>query len=229
MDLSVGIFGDSYADGQNVEHSWTRFVLDNFKGYNYAASATSTWWSYEKFLDHRVKHDVIIFCYSNPRRWPVLPDHLLGKHYCVLSAENHPEMQKYVDLYFDVFNVRFFNFLEDSIFRSVNEICKKEGKYLINVQTTSEMISPYEFPNFLGIHHVALNEKVIIDGKVRKLSDVHQELKIPDTRGCHLSKANNKMMYDLMEKTIKEQPKFLNLNIYDQHPWVEFDNTTRIM
>jgi hypothetical protein len=32
-----------------------------------------------------------------------------------------------------VFNERLLNFISTNIFRSVNDICKKEGKYLVNV------------------------------------------------------------------------------------------------
>ena len=227
-NLKIGIFGDSYSfdPKQSGNHSWPAllFTESNSYSYNYSHPGSSPWWSYEQFLTHRVHYDVIIFCYSNYTRWPVLPEHLTGKAFFTPHFSELEEMKKYTDVYFDIFSDKLLKFTYENIFRSVNEICKQEGRYLINLQTTEDLKSNFDFPNYYGLHFIAVNEKTYFNGKPITLCELHTTHGVPDNRKCHLTKSNNLRLFEFIKKAISERPSKVNLDLYREFSWTEFEN-----
>jgi hypothetical protein len=227
--MNIGIYGDSFADGRwadiGKQTSWPKELLHliNCNGYCYAESGTSTWWSYEQFLSTYKKYDVIIFSYSLPGRWPILPDRLKGQHYNTSESAN--EISKYNAIYYDIFNETFFNFIDTNVFRSVNEICKKEGKYLINVcaREIENFSALAEFPTFYDIFSIANGEKIIRNGTVFNLSQLHINESINDRRHCHLNNLNNKLLATIFKDTIEYRKTGILMNLYKEAPWHEFD------
>ena len=227
--MNIGIYGDSFADGHwadvTKQTSWPNELLRliNCNGHCYAASGTSTWWSYEQFLSTYKKHDVIIFCYSLAGRWPVLPDQLKGQHYNTFSLTG--DIGKYNLIYNDIFNVTFFEFIESNIFRSVNEICKKEGKYLINLypREPDNNSNSVESPIFYNLFNIAYGEKIIRNGTVFNLSQLHIDESMHDRRQCHLNNLNNKLLATIFKDAIEHHKTGIFMNLYKEIPWHEFD------
>ena len=118
--MTLGIYGDSFADGRHgsvsSQTSWTKELLETSAiGTCYAASGTSTWWSYEEFLSTYENHNTIIFCYSYPGRWPVLPNELIGSNWNTRDSYTHhsdERMKLYKQVYHDIFSTNFFEFIE---------------------------------------------------------------------------------------------------------------------
>ena len=233
--MTLGIYGDSYADGQGGDDSntsWTKKLLTEINGKCYAASGTSTWWSYENFLSTYENYDNIIFCYSYPGRWPILPEELLGNHWNTNTKFSDPFntaaadiMKSYNKLYNNIFNVTFFEFIEYNIFKSVNEICKSKGKYLINVipEKFKHDHSVTDFPVFYNLHNIAHGEKIVRDSKIYNLSKLHGDERIADRRHCHLNSLNNKLLAKIFKETLENKKTKINMDLFKESNWHEFD------
>jgi len=227
--MNIGIYGDSFVDSQwgdvSKQTSWPKELLHllNCDGKCYAVSGTSTWWSYEQFLDTYRSHDIIIFGYSLPGRWPVLPDQILGQHYNTSSLTGN--IGKYNLIYNDIFNVTLFQFIESNIFKSINEICKKEGKYLINLSAREpeNYSSSVEFPIFYNLFNIAYGEKIIRNGEILNLSQLHIDENMNDRRHCHLNNLNNKLLATIFKDAIEYRKTGILMNLYKEAPWHEFD------
>jgi len=236
--MNLGIYGDSHADGQwgNIDNqtSWTKELLEKSKidGKCYGASGTSTWWSYEEFLSTHEKYNNIIFSYSYFGRWPILPEALKGNHWNTnikhIDPFNHAAadlMEPYNKLYNNIFNVTFFEFIEYNIFKSVNEICKSTGKYLINVIPEGFKYDPLDtdFPVFYNLNKISYQEKIVRDGKIHNLSQLHINESIMDKRHCHLNNLNNKLLAETLKETLKNKKTKIIVDLFKELKWQEFD------
>jgi len=210
--VSIGVFGDSYADcslSDKEKFGWPKLLIDNLGlgGAIYSASGSSTWWSYENFLRYKDKHDIIIFCYSAYSRWPVLPDDCKGLNHCVHNAYGHKQVEPYIPYYFDLFNDQLLYFIQKNVFRSINEICEKEQKYLINLQTAPTFTTdiPTKFPNYYNMMDIAHAEKIFFNGKFDYAHVFHSKYSLVDERRCHLNDHNNEKMANFLKEIIKER------------------------
>lgn len=210
--MSIGVFGDSYADcsiNDKENIGWPKHLIDNLGmgGDIYSASGSSTWWSYENFLQQKSKHDIIVFCYSAYSRWPVLPEDCKGLNYCVHDAHGHKQVEPYVPYYFDLFTDQLLDFIQRNVFRSVNEICEREQKYLINLQSAPNFITdvPTRFPNYYNLMDISYAEKIFFNGKLDFAHVFHSKYSLVDTRRCHFSDKNNERMGHFLKNLIQER------------------------
>lgn len=72
--LSIGVFGDSYAKGNNKNISkWWNYLLAKklqVKSYtNYGHGGTSFYYSYNIFLENHYKHDIVVIAVTDPARF----------------------------------------------------------------------------------------------------------------------------------------------------------------
>ena len=238
---SIGIYGDSYADGQWGKPGdrftcWPNELqhLLNCDGELYGRSGTSTYYSYEKFLDTYKKHDAIVFSYSSSVRWPVLPEGMEGHayNYHQTSDTPVPKLAEYNKIFFDIFNENFLYFIDESIFRSVNRICQEENKYLINVFPFGDSyykIPSTVFPVYLGLNDISWNEKVQKNGKIFNMFDLHTKENFRDHRYCHLSSKNNMFLAKTFKDAVEQKTMNLFCNLFKENNWIEFDELTAEM
>ena len=224
--MNIGVFGDSYADASlhDIDRlGWPKILIESLgcEGQIYAASGTSTWWSYEKFIEHKDKHDVIIFCYSAYSRWPVLPYDCKGLHFCVTGSHGHKKMEKFLPFYYDLLNEDFLQFQQRSIYQSVNEICAREGKYLINLQTVRTFILDVDsqFPNFYNLSDIQYFEKIKYNGRWINANESHTSGQTVDTRRCHFNDENNHIMANFLKKCIDNKSMNLTADLFRYHNW----------
>ena len=239
-DFNVGIYGDSYADGRwgrvDAFTSWPVQLLHDLDcpGEIYGASGTSTWWSFEKFEKTFHKHNVIVFCYSAPNRWPLLPEEFTGWHWKFdeTNPDNFPsdikKLADYNKIFFDIFNDNLFKMIDQAIFRSVNETVRKSGKYLINILPFGKIynLPDTQFPVYHNLIDISQNEKVREQGNIFTLPDLHIERAeyARDLRQCHLNNENNKLLAKTFENCIRRKILFKDVNVFKDMPWFEFDD-----
>jgi len=240
--MTLGIFGDSYADCINDidEYSWPSLLYKeaNLGGRIskddsdcYGKSGTSTYWSYRNFLASRHLYDHIIFLHTFHNRWPLLPKELEGYSWNVHSHDvpGFPdELKKMNRFYYDIFDDDLLRFINYGVFRSVNEICKKEDRYLINVicfwKDMDTSITNY--PVFYNINELSWNEKIVIDGEDLTMRQYVNERQNFDKRQCHLGHKNNKIFKDIMLDCLKNQKMNLNVDLFNSnHGWAGYDDS----
>jgi hypothetical protein len=246
---TIGIYGDSFADGNHKgfvpgQTSWVKELLEKYDGECYARQGTSTWWNYENFLSTHEKHSIIVFGYSFTGRWPILPKNLTGKnwytsvkHVDLSSPDTALKMRPYNTVYDNIFNAPFLEFIEYNIFKSVNEICKIKGKYLINLMPLK---FKDEYPNNWSIHNDSYNidvdfpvihnlkkaaceEKITRKGKIYKIADLHHSEQLPEIRMCHLNNLNNILLAKTIEEAFENKKTKINMDLFKESAWKEFD------
>jgi len=232
--MKIAVFGDSYGDVNNDPdlkgwpHQLATMMGDNNLG-KYAQSGTSTWWSYQLFLKNYKKYDVIVFCYSASSRWPILPDELVGQHWRLPGyplAQWQDKMSKLNEVYFDIFNDDLLSFLSASVFASVNEICRNENKYLINLLSFNRdfIIPETPFPIFEDVSKISRNEEVIRNVKMTTMKEVTCDPKNaiwlePDKRICHLNNENNHRLASIFKHSIDNTSTSIYSNLFKEYEW----------
>lgn len=98
--MRIGIFGDSFADHGNeikrqAHYSWFNVFASNFTEQTkidiHGVGASSLFFSYEKFIKHYQKYDVIVFCVTGASRYPkplVLSDGQTRHYSCIGAIDN---------------------------------------------------------------------------------------------------------------------------------------------
>jgi hypothetical protein len=239
-NFNVGIYGDSYADGRwgrtDALTSWPIQLLAdlNCPGKIYGLSGTSTWWSFDKFEKTFHNHDVIVFCYSSPNRWPLLPEELEGWHWKFDETDPNKlpahvkELADFNKIFFDIFNNNLFKLIDQAIFRSVNETVEKAGKYLINILPFGKIyeLPKTRFPVFHNLIDISQNEKVREQGKIFTLPELHIQRSeyVHDLRQCHVNNNNNKLLSKTFEECIRNNTLDVEKNVFKDMPWSEFDD-----
>lgn len=231
--MKIAFFGDSYSDIGMEEYrtgtAWPEVLsslLPIKKSGYYGVCGSSIWHAYNELLKHINNYDVIVFCYSSAYRWPCLPDHLKGCGYLIHTPDDRfPEMIKYIDVYRDLFTDSFLKFVSGNIFTAVNELCKKQNKFLINLCCFGKEFNrtPTTYPIFYNIDKVSINETVIQHGKTVTMREVIHHQRHNDKRQCHLNTSNNRLLAEIFKDVIENQVSNLESDLYNEYEWVNFD------
>jgi hypothetical protein len=246
--MRIGIFGDSYADPNPYpDESWISYLKNNIETANidqYSRSGTSHWWSYQKFIQTYKDYDIIIFCHTNPMRWPHLPKEHEGNEWNIghMMYGGRGNLQDHINKFFQfIFTDELLQFHCASIFRKVNEICQKENIFLINLlMETTETLGPeysYQinkspFSTFMGLDELSRWEKVIVSDKVYPTVELLYKYKINnDVRANHLSATNNSLLGKLLLSTMENKEYTHNTTLMSLDVWEEFSEISaeRIM
>jgi hypothetical protein len=228
--MKIGVFGDSYADpNQWQEASWNHYLgnKENIEIETFAASGTSHWWSYKKFLNNYTKFDVVIFCHTSLMRWPHLPKEYHGREWNVgyegknITAD---DFQQNINRFFgDVFEEPLLAFISSSIIKEVNQRCKQENIYLVNLCMESDdrvyQSSEIDFPILTNLDNLSKLERTRMEGKEYNTCELLSKLKTFDVRANHLSPANNRLLANLLYKLITEHTMNLNIDLLSSQAW----------
>jgi hypothetical protein len=156
--MKIGVFGDSFAT-EVIDHRYMSDVTRNNeswvvnirqKGYDittFGEGATSTYFSYTKFIENYKDFDHIVFCYSSSQRIHNLPPEYRYLSNFLFQERNLPfsnafnnltqEQQDQVRRIFDVARFLqdddFDKFVIQSVFENVNRLCKNNKIKLVNI------------------------------------------------------------------------------------------------
>lgn len=230
--MRVGIFGDSYADSGNAlgNYGWNQLLSDKFSVGIHSRSGTSLWWSYEKFLEHYTKYDVIIFSVTNTSRWPIMPDGFEHRAWNIgYCKENDDFLDVLNPYFFELFPEKFSSFINTSIYKEIVQTCITNKKYLITVIpfTLAEELTDVEldpkFPILTGLDKISHMEEVVCDGLRQNTGKCLTELKVIDHRHCHLNPSNNRIVADWMIDCIEQKKRDVIFAGESFTDWVLFD------
>lgn len=103
--MNIGLFGESFSTSHDpAKHfAWYNLLakklggkvynhINHLEGYSYGLGASSTYWSYKRFLQYHHLHDMNIFIASNPTKYPKLLNLRGDGHHTALSGMNSLEM-----------------------------------------------------------------------------------------------------------------------------------------
>lgn len=246
--MKVAIYGDSYADPNPYpDESWVAYLKNNIESVSidqYSAAGTSHWWSYQKFIQTHKDYDIIIFCHTNPMRWPHLPEEYAGNEWNTGHMKNGGlgDFQDNINEFFQfIFPENLLQFHCANIFKKVNEICNKENIFLINLlMETTEILGPeysHEINNapfsiFMGMDELSRWEKVVFNNRIYPTVKLLSKYKIfNDVRANHLSATNNSLLGKMLLSTIENKEYTHNTTLRSFDIWEEFSeiSANRIM
>lgn len=213
--MKLGIFGDSFAFPNRVFGGWPVSLAKNMNigSINYAHSGTSIWYSYKKFLEHAQDFTHIVFVYSSPYRWHVLPDHLSHFHWIIdeeklnsspyLDNDQKKDLQTILPAYKFLMDDSFNMFVYQTIFDNVNKFCKNNNIKLVNIITFDDSNTSISLDEAAGscitglvsIHNTELSQK-----NSREIADYI--MKVKDVRPCHMNTNNNNVIAQLVEQEL---------------------------
>ena len=223
--MKLGIFGDSYADGDT--ECWPQYLSQNLNiDYNnHARSGTSTFYSYKNFLENYKQYTHIVFTYSYPTRIHSLPEKYEGLNFVKPhdTHENFMRIKGVVFIYFRFLqNDLLDSIIQQKIYDDVQDICQQNDIKLVN-------IIPFEpcrfdnikftkrkntFSNLLGLDKISWEELMT----ARPEDYDSYNYGIPDSRECHLTPENNKILATLIADCFEQnqdrvlQPNEFNLS-----------------
>lgn len=235
--MNIAIFGDSFADmssGYNTNEyrmPWMMWIekLSEHKVTNFGLSGTSVWFSYKKFLKNFLNYDVIIFCYSNHERWFNINNReglsfiVSRDQLSVVSPNDVKLIELLVEARPHIYDEQLNKFVFQSVFDSVNKLCKENDRILINLLNFEENfnmklnidISKSSGTVLTNISGVAQTEKNLAAGKIINGKNVKNLILTEcDFRFCHLNTHNNKVLANIILENLSNPKSYVNL-IYD--------------
>lgn len=235
----IGVFGDSYADINPVQYidealermPWPLWLqkISGMTVKSHGLSATSTWYSYKKFLDNYKKYDIVVFCYSDLHRWQNVnePEGIS----CGLYHIRYPDQIKIVDKEYKSIAttlVEAYKLLHDwdldkfifqSIFDSVNKLCDEAGTKIINILNFEEINRTPLTIDITTTSNTVLTNLVQVSGReyidssnVLKDKEIYTLItENADKRFCHLSPYNNRVLAEIICECINKPQSYINL------------------
>lgn len=236
--MRIGIFGDSFADvtSRNLideslgRRPWplTLARLFNSKISPYGAVATSTWYSYKKFLNEYKNMDIVVFCYSSNDRWHTINvgngaapiHHIIAADQLSNATPEYKDVaQQLVDIHPYIFDPELNLFIIQHIFNSVNDICQKNNIKIVNIFSYEEVnkvpltidVSNNTGTVLTGLADVSIAEHSTQDRKPRDPVITPLILNQHDRRFCHLNPHNNTALAHIIKDCIENNIPYIKL------------------
>ena len=230
----IGIFGDSFADypKEYVDLELSRIPwlmrlqqLSDTEVESHSRIATSSWFSYKKFLNNYKAYDTIIFCYSYLHRWQHINADASIYHIChkdqlkFVPPEYNDIAESLVNVYEILHDSDLDKLIFQSIFDSVNNLCDNEGIKIINILSFEEIhgfplnidISKTNNTVLTNLAQVSRNEYLTLDSTPKNLEIYNLITQGADKRFCHLSPYNNNVLAEIVYNCMKDNTKYINL------------------
>lgn len=225
----LAIFGDSYGSYYDVykdSKPWPILLgakLNSYLTGHWARGGSSHWYSFTKFREIFHQYDYIVFCHTNPARWPVLPDGYEGLAWNIGQIKDE-RLDGYNKIRKDIFSEDLLNYISLNIFKDVNDMCKENGIYLINIFgfPLDLELPNTEFPVLFDLGKISRAEKTRINGKERYT--IHLNMIIEkELRECHLNTPNNIKLTNILFNLINNKTMNTCINLLDDH-WEVYDD-----
>jgi hypothetical protein len=222
--LKLGVFGDSFADLNPVEYQdpitnrfpWPIHLAEllDVELSCYAASGTSQWWSYKRFLQHYEELDIIIFVYTEYNRWATIsggPDGSFERLASLVDKNRLPFMdsvtrtvgKQLLDVHPYLFDEQFNLFTYQNIYNEVTHRCRSASKQLVNILAFDDTYSD-ELPIHLDDQTVTLTGLARVSHTEIEASSRLEEMTSNsiDVRHCHMNPYNNIILAQLISESI---------------------------
>lgn len=241
----IAVYGDSFTDPNPedlIDYSQERLpwpiylgkIMGNQYVHSYGRSATSLWWSYQKFLETYQDYTTVIFGYTNWNRWNTIDygkygsgdrdfvgplSHIFHTYQLKHVADNFkPLAHKLIEVHPYIYNEQFNLFVYQTIFDSVNQLCRDRGIKIVNLMPFEDTNHPTVCislkqsagPCLTNLMNVSHTEHFISEMKPR-FSQVNQLRDGPDRRFCHMNPYNNKILATIIKEAMENNVGYLNL------------------
>lgn len=250
--MKLGIFGCSYTANEdwaphNLKVSWPEILEKDFSSVsNFGECGSSTWSAYQKFLHNFQDLDCIVFSCTAAYRIPYLPKGYEHTSWMLSEGDSDgtglpltedgtdrndfdfpPAITTYQKYFY---NDSLSRFICNNVYKSVNEICEKHNKKLVNLIPFDdpgriiEYTAEVKFPTIISIDNVSRMESgmTLYDtfGRdpvkwkpcfVNGMTEYDTFDEYLDGRPCHLNFRNNKELARLIMQ------EFNNPNYYTKH------------
>lgn len=239
--MRIGIFGDSFADRMaynadspfKEDESWIKCLEDvGHSVVTYGKTGTSTWYSFQQFLAHYEQFDHIVFCYSSLHRIHHLPEGLenlsflrtpddlyaLRRHKS-LSRQQELEMVRILTGHVPNISLPFDTWIKQKIFNDVNLMCFNKNIKLVNLLTFDDREDKNANILLESRHGDCLYNLFNISKKeLPSMGTV-------DNRWCHLSKENNRILSDVIFKSLVSKDKNI-IDLYKHNGFIYSNEIT---
>jgi hypothetical protein len=227
----LAIFGDSYArkDATDIqEKSWHDF-MDAYDVTNFGESGSDLWFSYNLFLKNHSKFDKIIFLVTAPHRIRLANPSVIiypNQNYTSASIKLESATDKEYDQYKTI--VDYYNLIHDND--------KEEHLHCLmikNIQSlrNDALVYPCFNSNWstdIGLYDITKFEDSYLGLTDEKRNDLYRK-GLRDSRACHMTEHNNKIVANLFLERLNGSTQQLilnqlavpehNLNYYYQSSW----------
>jgi hypothetical protein len=238
--MRLGIFGDSYAD-VNEDTSLSAWPNLLAKKSDFCAikarCGVSHYWTYQQFIDAIEKHQFthIVFCHTSENRWPCLPVNLEGSNWNIHNVQNPSftnDLRLLNKYYLDLFPDDFTRFISKSIFQNVNDYCRKNNIFLINIvcfENSSKFKS--EFPLLVDLNTVSYYEHITYKNKRYSYEEFLKKyhLNDGDPRQCHMGNLNNKRLANIITNLFDSRQYNIEYNLSKEFEWDTDDISNDIL
>jgi hypothetical protein len=200
---TLAIYGDSFADPRWVENdypAWSELLEENFTVTNFSFTGTGMWWSYDKFIETHEKFDTVVFVVTVPGRIHIeCKDAHLNLNPATWPVWSGINMG---DMYFRY----FYSPKREDCFHKfmVDDILKRNN--ILVVPAFKESIPGHEG---WSLCHLADTELAFYDLKHNGWNE---------KRKCHMTRENNRMVYNKVLEAVDNGSKILNLQESDFVP-----------
>lgn len=139
--MKIGIFGDSFADPVNAKikndpRAWFNIFANKFSDQVsielHGMSASSIFYSYQKFLQNYHKYELIVFLVTTPDRYPksLTLSHGQEHHFCGIGAIEN--VRKILGKRITLDDERILRHLEGYFIMNVHEYCMVTADLMLN-------------------------------------------------------------------------------------------------
>jgi len=241
----VCIVGDSYADvnGDDLEKSWPNLLKNKANtAVIDAQCGISNWSIYQRFVNQlaKQKYDSVIFLHTNPFRWPNLPHELEGSNWNIHDideidfqfASDAIKLEFLNNFYLDLFPEKFSQYISESIFKDVNNYCKDNDIYLINIMCFD---TPYScktnFPILHDIDKISHYEKIKFVNKYYTFRELDKKHPLPygDPRMCHFGDKNNLRVANILTDWLINKPMNIKKTAISDFEWDLYDSSNDVL
>lgn len=221
---TLGIFGDSFAAPSGLRDSpcWFDYLRDQYGVMNFAKPGSSIYYSYTKFLENYKKLDRIIFVVTAANRiWlKNLPNqhysHITGLAYITeILQDNGNKDQNTIENLQAV--GQFYRYLSDELLHDFKAlaILKNIKKIRKDTLLVTGILNSTEIQEFIG-HDCSLTSISELELNIMFNKDPWIEFnKYLDTRNCHLTDENNKILGYQVLKWLDTNTVNINLDEFE--------------
>jgi hypothetical protein len=236
--LTLGIFGDSYSDPIRHGHDnfreldelgWPNLLKRKYDVGLHGKNSSSIFYSYQKFLEHHLKYDKIVFVVTDPLRWI--------KGYNMLGDEKHFNNYWTADSYLksnkehlSLEQVDLIEAIKSYYLHMVDDIsCQLLANLMINhIKEIRPDVILIPISRGLVIDAVGFWDYINLFNKMLGVSQFNTETHYEYRLACHLSKEMNELVAKHVDQALEigawnpvlpnfVKHEFTNKDYYYQH------------
>ncbi len=219
--MKIAIFGDSYSStysyiDENPYPSWSIMLAEEFDVTNFSENGSSLYYMKRLFDEHQTNFDKIVFCITGPGRLEFKID----------TLESYPELTPWYQ------HISTIHIIKDRLkIPQLTELDKKRYKILYEYLLEIQDFEQEQYHHLMMVKDI-INQRpdaLLIPAFPTSLMDQTECLEhitrfedkvfdkeagtYKDSRLCHMSLENNKIVFSIVKEAISNNKTRINLDI----------------